>query len=237
MLAHSRRMTVLCLALCLAPIAACSAAETPEATETMTAMTDEDKTFYALGLALAQNVAPLGLTADELAHVVQGLEDAVNGAELQADLAEYGPRIQQLAQSRVATAAAAEVEAGQGFLDEAAAIDGAERTDSGLVFTEVTAGSGDSPTAADTVRVHYHGTLRDGSVFDSSVDRGEPVEFTLGQVIPCWQEGLQKMQVGGKATLVCPPAIAYGDQGRPPAIPGGAVLVFDVELLGIPSAE
>jgi FKBP-type peptidyl-prolyl cis-trans isomerase FkpA len=82
------------------------------------------------------------------------------------------------------------------------------------------------------VSVHYHGTLRDGTVFDSSVDRGEPISFSLAGVIPCWTEGVQKMQVGGKAKLVCPSDIAYGDAGQGP-IPGGATLVFEVELLGI----
>ena len=87
--------------------------------------------------------------------------------------------------------------------------------------------------ATDSVRVHYVGTLVDGKEFDSSVKRGQPAEFPLNQVIPCWTEGLQRMRVGGKARLVCPSSIAYGAQGRPPVIPGGATLVFEVELLGI----
>ena len=105
-------------------------------------------------------------------------------------------------------------------------------TDSGLVFTEITAGTGASPAATDTVKVHYHGTFRDGRVFDSSVDRGEPAQFALNGVIPCWTEGVQRMKVGGKSRLVCPSDIAYSDQGRP-GIPGGAALVFQVELLEI----
>jgi FKBP-type peptidyl-prolyl cis-trans isomerase FkpA len=102
-----------------------------------------------------------------------------------------------------------------------------------MVYIPVAAGTGASPKATDTVNVHYHGTLRDGSVFDSSVDRGEPISFPLNGVIPCWTEGLQKMKVGGKAKLVCPSDIAYGDGGRPPQIPGGATLVFEVELLEV----
>ncbi len=93
-------------------------------------------------------------------------------------------------------------------------------------------GTGESPGATDTVSVHYHGTLRDGTVFDSSVDRGTPASFPLNRVVPCWTEGLQLMKVGGKSRLVCPSGIAYGDQGRP-GIPGGAALVFEVELLSI----
>jgi FKBP-type peptidyl-prolyl cis-trans isomerase FkpA len=119
------------------------------------------------------------------------------------------------------------------FLAKAAAEPGAVRTPSGLVFRTLSPGQGGSPTATDTVRVHYAGTLTDGSEFDSSIKRGEPTEFRLDQVIPCWTEGVQRMKVGEKARLVCPAGIAYGVQGRPPVIPGNATLVFEVELLGI----
>jgi FKBP-type peptidyl-prolyl cis-trans isomerase FkpA len=104
---------------------------------------------------------------------------------------------------------------------------------SGLVLTMTQAGSGPSPGATDTVRVHYHGTFPDGSVFDSSVNRGQPATFAVNRVIKCWTEGLQLMQVGAKASLICPPAIAYGPRGRPPKIPANSTLHFDVELLGI----
>src|SRR5581483_6942048 len=103
---------------------------------------------------------------------------------------------------------------------------------SGLVLVPMKDGSGESPKPTDRVKVHYHGTLIDGKVFDSSVQRGQPATFGLNQVIPCWTEGVQKLKVGGKAKLVCPSDIAYGDSGRPPQIPGGATLVFEVELLG-----
>jgi FKBP-type peptidyl-prolyl cis-trans isomerase FkpA len=94
-------------------------------------------------------------------------------------------------------------------------------------------GTGRSPSATDIVKVHYHGTLSDGKVFDSSVQRGEPASFPLNRVIPCWTEGLQKMKVGGKAKLTCPPGIAYGARGAPPTIPPNATLTFEVELLAI----
>ncbi|HMB72651.1 MAG TPA: FKBP-type peptidyl-prolyl cis-trans isomerase, partial [Gammaproteobacteria bacterium] len=109
---------------------------------------------------------------------------------------------------------------------------GAEIMESGLVYIPMTEGTGDSPSATDTVQVHYHGTLRDGTVFDSSVDRGESITFPLSGVIPCWTEGVQKMRVGGKAKLLCPAEIAYGDRGTGP-IPGGATLLFEVELIAI----
>lgn len=107
------------------------------------------------------------------------------------------------------------------------------RTPSGLIYRELRAGSGGSPRASDAVTVNYRGTLVDGTEFDSSYKRNEPATFPLGQVIPCWTEGVQKMKVGGKSQLVCPASIAYGEQGSPPTIPGGATLIFEVELLRI----
>ena len=119
------------------------------------------------------------------------------------------------------------------YLDKAAAEPGATRTASGLIYRELKTGAGPSPTAADIVKVHYRGTLVDGTVFDSSYERNEPVEFPLNRVIRCWTEGVQKMKVGGKSRLVCPANIGYGERGSPPVIPGGATLVFEIELLGI----
>ena len=121
----------------------------------------------------------------------------------------------------------------QGYLAKAAAEPGAMRTPSGLVYRELRAGSGGSPKASDTVQVNYRGTLPDGTEFDSSYKRNEPAQFPLSQVIPCWTEGVQKMKVGGKAELVCPASIAYGDRGSPPVIPPGATLIFEIELLRI----
>jgi FKBP-type peptidyl-prolyl cis-trans isomerase len=116
---------------------------------------------------------------------------------------------------------------------QAKAAKGAIVTRSGAVVVPVKAGKGPSPTAANTVKVHYTGRLTNGKVFDSSVERGAPAEFPLGGVIPCWTEGLQKMKVGGKANLVCPSETAYGPKGFPPVIPPNAVLNFEVELLEV----
>jgi FKBP-type peptidyl-prolyl cis-trans isomerase FkpA len=117
------------------------------------------------------------------------------------------------------------------FLENAAKEKGAQKTASGLIYKEIKAGTGAQPKATDIVKVHYVGTLTDGKEFDSSVKRGQPVELPLGQILPCWTEGVSMMKVGGKAKLVCPSEIAYGDRGRPPVIPGGATLIFEVELL------
>ena len=104
---------------------------------------------------------------------------------------------------------------------------------SGVKFAHIAMGTGASPKASDTVKVHYAGTLTDGKEFDSSYKRKEPAVFALNRVIPCWTEGLQKMKVGGKARLTCPPATAYGSRGAGSAVPPNATLVFEVELLGI----
>ena len=111
-------------------------------------------------------------------------------------------------------------------------------TPSGLIYQSLKEGSGASPSATDVVKVHYRGTFPEsGKEFDSSYKRNEPTEFPLNGVIPCWTEGVQKMKPGGKSILVCPSEIAYGDMGHPPAIPGGAALVFEIELLEIPSGK
>jgi FKBP-type peptidyl-prolyl cis-trans isomerase FkpA len=119
--------------------------------------------------------------------------------------------------------------ASKAYLEKAAAAPGAIRTPSGLIYRELRAGTGTSPVSTDTVKVNYRGTLIDGKKFDSN----DGIKFPLNQVIPCWTEGVQKMKVGGKAELVCPASIAYGERGSPPVIPGGATLVFEIELLGI----
>ena len=106
-------------------------------------------------------------------------------------------------------------------------------TASGLVFKLIQQGKGPSPTASDTVKVHYRGTLMDGKEFDSSYKRGQPLDFPLNGVIKCWTEGVQRLQVGGKAHLTCPPSIAYGERGAGGVIPPNATLQFEVELLGI----
>ena len=194
--------------------------------------TEDQKILNALGQALGRNIASAGLSAEELTYVSRGLTDAALGRDALVTLDEYGPKMQAFMEARVAAAAEGELALATAFLDDQAALEGAERTASGIVIQELTAGTGASPTAQDTAQVHYHGTLRDGTVFDSSVDRGEPATFPLAGVIPCWTEGLQRMNVGGKSRLVCPPDLAYGPEGRP-GIPGNAALVFEVELLDI----
>jgi FKBP-type peptidyl-prolyl cis-trans isomerase FkpA len=221
------------LCACGADTAQKAAASPSPAASPSSGMNDHDKTVYALGLMLGRNLEPLGLAPAEIEIVKKGLTDAATGQKPEVDLQVYGPKIEELARTRAADRAKGEKDKSKAFGVSAAKEKGAVQTPSGLVFRTITPGNGPSPGATDTVKCHYTGTLVDGKKFDSSVDRGQPAEFSLGEVIPCWTEGIQRMKVGEKARLVCPSEIAYGDQGRPPVIPGGATLIFDVELLGI----
>lgn len=221
-----RKCSLLCAGLLLASVASARAAG-PEL------KTDEQKTLYALGLALSQSLSSFKLTDAELDLVKAGLTDGVLNHEKKVELETFGPKIQELAHTRAAAAAGDEKKSSQSFLEKAAAEKGTTKTASGLVYSEITPGTGGQPKATDKVKVHYQGTLIDGTVFDSSVQRGQPVTFALNQVIPCWTEGVQRMKVGGKSKLICPSNIAYGDHGAPPKIKPGATLVFEVELLEI----
>jgi FKBP-type peptidyl-prolyl cis-trans isomerase FkpA/FKBP-type peptidyl-prolyl cis-trans isomerase FklB len=194
---------------------------------------DEQKELYALGVAISQSLGDFALSESDLEIVKAGLSDGVLKRTLKVDMQTYKPKLQQLAQSRAAVVAEKEKKASAGFLAKAAAEPGAKKTASGAIITTLKEGKGPSPKATDTVKVHYHGTLVDGTVFDSSVQRGQPATFPLANVIKCWTEGVQEIKVGGKSRLVCPANIAYGDRGSPPAIKPGATLVFEVELLEI----
>jgi FKBP-type peptidyl-prolyl cis-trans isomerase len=193
---------------------------------------DDKKTLYGVGLAVAKSLEPFALTPAELDQVVKGIRDGVTGKAKEKP-EDYQPQVQALVQARLAKAADKEKQRGAGVLEAAAKEKGAIKTPSGSVVIPIKEGTGPSPAETDKVKVHYTGKLVDGKVFDSSVQRGQPAEFPLNQVIKCWTEGLQKMKVGGKAKLVCPATAAYGEQGRPPVIPGNAVLTFEVELLEI----
>eukprot|EP00966_Prymnesium_polylepis_P269445 6225147-Prymnesium_polylepis.1 len=142
----------------------------------------------------------------------------------------------QIFQARQAEKAKAIATAGMEALTKAAAEAGAVKTESGLVYRELVAGEGDTPSADDKVRVHYEGTLVDGTVFDSSIARGMPLEFELSRVIKGWSEGLQMMKVGGKAQLTIPADLGYGQTGTGP-IPPEATLIFEVELMAITTDE
>jgi FKBP-type peptidyl-prolyl cis-trans isomerase FkpA len=199
-------------------------------------MTEEQKTIYALGLSVYRSLGRFDLSPAEIDLVKKGITDAAANKPF-VSLDAYGPKIGPLQQQRSGRLAEKEKAASSAYMAKAAAVPGAVKTDSGLIYKELTAGTGDSPKATDKVKVQYRGTLTNGTEFDSSYTRNEPAEFPLNGVIPCWTEGVQKMKVGGKAQLVCPSSIAYGDAGHPPTIPGGATLVFEIELLAITTGK
>lgn len=197
------------------------------------ARTEEQKTLYAVGLAVSRSLSVFNLTPAELELVKEGLTDAVTGKKPEVDLATYNEKVQELARTRRKIQGDKLAAGGKEYLENAAKEKGAVKTESGLVFLSLKEGSGNSPKATETVKVNYRGTLPDGREFDSSYKRGKPIEFRLDGVIKCWTEGLQKMKTGGKAKLSCPASIAYGDAGAGDLILPGATLVFEVELLDI----
>ena len=194
---------------------------------------EEDLALYAVGLSIWQSLKVFDLTPAEFENVKRGLLEAAAGKPAPDLTPEtYGPKIQALVQGRLQRRLVKENARSSEYLAKAEQEPGAVKSASGLIYREVAAGTGETPQPSDTVKVHYRGTLIDGTEFDSSLKRDAPAQFQVGGVIKCWTEGLQKMKVGGKAKLVCPASIAYGDRGRP-SIPAGATLLFDVELIEI----
>jgi FKBP-type peptidyl-prolyl cis-trans isomerase FkpA len=209
------------------------AAASPVRSAEPTLSTDDQKTVYAMGYSLAGSLDRFALSSEEIDILIAGLKDGTSGTAAKVPIDQYATKISSFGQTRSAAAAQVEKKSADEFLAKEAAAPGATKTSSGLVKRVIKEGSGATPKADDTVKVHYHGTLRDGTVFDSSVERNEPAEFPLNRVIPCWTEAVQTMKVGEKAHITCPSDIAYGDRGFPPKIKGGAALAFDVELLEI----
>ncbi|MAF84454.1 MAG: FKBP-type peptidyl-prolyl cis-trans isomerase [Gammaproteobacteria bacterium] len=216
---------ILCSLILLSGISVTSAAE--DGLET-----DDQKVFYYLGMALSDNLKSLSPTADELALIERGLRDALLGEPVALDAAIYGQKLNELWQQRMLASAEREASASGEYIARMAAEEGAMTTNSGIVIVEIVTGSGASPTPDSTVKAHYHGTLRDGRVFDSSVARGQPFTSPLNSVIPCWREAIPLIKEGGKSKITCPAELAYGNRGSG-IIPGGAALTFEVELIEV----
>jgi FKBP-type peptidyl-prolyl cis-trans isomerase FkpA len=217
-------LKTLALALAMAYLPTALAADT----------SDDQKTLYTLGATIGKQISVFKLSPAELEEVKKGLSDAVLNKKLAVDFDAQAPKINTLAQSRASAGSGINKTAGAAFADKAAKEKGAEKTASGLVYLSLKEGTGASPAATDVVSVHYRGTLIDGKEFDSSYKRNAPAEFPLNGVVKCWTEGVQKMKVGGKARLICPSSIAYGDGGAPGgSIPPGSTLSFEIELLAI----
>ena len=203
------------------------------ASSTATPQTDDERTLYVLGTLLGERISEFNLSPHELAVVERGLADQVSGATplvAHDQREQFGRRLGELSRTRGAARAAQQHEAGQRYLVTAAAEPGAQRLPSGVIYRELQAGTGAQPAPTDEVSVNYRGTLIDGTEFDSTYARHQPASFPLGGVIPCWTEGLQRMHIGGRARLVCPPEAAYGDRGQR-QIPPGSTLIFEVELI------
>lgn len=198
---------------------------------------------YAIGVMMAENLKQMSLKPD-LAEFNKGITDALDGkqprltmTQCQEVFAAYQKQ-QQAMQGKVSyekaiAAGDKNAAAGKEFLDTNGKRKEVTTTATGLQYEVLKPGTGAKPKATDTVKVHYHGTLPDGTVFDSSVQRGEPISFGLNQVIPGWTEGVQLMPTGSKYKFFIPAYLAYGERGSPPKIPGHSALVFEVELLGI----
>lgn len=202
--------------------------------------TPEQKAGYAIGVNIGSNLVSNGLTGDlDLAAIIAGLQESVAGGELKMSAADMEAAMQAfttLQQEKMNAQLAAQAQAGVDFLAQNGAKEGVTTTASGLQYSMVTDApdaSAAMPKETDTVSVHYTGTLIDGTVFDSSVERNEPATFPLNGVIPGWTEGLQLMKVGSKYRFFIPSALAYGEAGAPPVIPPNSTLIFDVELLSI----
>ena len=204
---------------------------------TVEANPDDSNTVYAMGQAIggATFIAPLKgkWTAAQLGLMRKGFFDAGLKREPLVDFEAYAPKATEYLRAQMALLVEAEKKKSEAFLEQAAQEDGAVRTETGLVYKELVAGTGATPTLDDVIKIHYHGALTDGTVFDSTVDKGQPLTYPLKQFIQGWKEGLTMMKVGGKAKLTIPSDLAYGDAGNPPVIPPAATLVFEIELLEI----
>ena len=220
------RLVVSCLVtlLCLGTTTAFATA--PEPT------TDEQKTLYALGLAINQSLGNFTLSEPEFEIVKSGITDGFFKRP-KVDLQAFGLKISELQQSRALVVAEAEKKVGAAFLAKAVAESGAKKTESGAILTTIKEGNGATPKVTDTVKVQYLGTLIDGTVFDNSAKQGGPATLRMNEMSKCWVEGMQQLKVGSKSKLVCPSSLAYRDKGLPPLIKPGATLVFEIELLEI----
>ncbi len=196
--------------------------------------TDDEKTFYSIGYHWASKLKTFNLSDGEIKAVLKGVAASTKGDKAELDTQAYSSKVKTMLESRMTSAMGTTKEQGKNYIaDYLKKNTKAKQTKSGLAYEVLNEGSGKSPKATDTVEVHYHGTLINGVVFDSSVQRNKTIEFPLNRVIKGWTEGLQLMKEGGKIKLIIPSELAYGDNGSPPKIPGGATLIFEVELFKV----
>ncbi|MDP3977668.1 MAG: FKBP-type peptidyl-prolyl cis-trans isomerase [Pseudomonas sp.] len=198
------------------------------------------KASYGIGLNMGKSLAQEGMDDLDPKAVALGIEDAIGKKEQRLkddELVEAFAFLQKRAEERMAAMNEESAKAGKTFLEENGKREGVVTTESGLQYEVLKKAEGDQPKVSDVVSVHYEGKLTDGSVFDSSIERGSPIELPVSGVIPGWVEGLQLMHVGEKYKLYIPSELAYGEQSPTPAIPANSVLVFELELLEIKAAK
>tara|TARA_Y100000991_G_scaffold214296_1_gene201712 strand:- start:215 stop:919 length:705 start_codon:yes stop_codon:yes gene_type:complete len=195
--------------------------------------TEMEKVSYSLGVNVAKSVKNQGLTSIDSDAIAQAFTDVFEGNDLKISEQESNVILQDFFGKLAKKAQSENVEAGQKFLSENAKRNGVVTTNTGLQYEVLVEGTGDSPKENDKVTVHYHGTLIDGTVFDSSVDRGNPATFPVNGVIPGWVEALQLMNQGSKYKLFIPSELAYGERGAGGSIGPNATLIFEVELISI----
>ena len=194
---------------------------------------EDEKTFYSIGYRWASKLKMFNLSDGEIKAILKGVTASVKGDKAELDVQAYSSKVSTMLQSRMVSASTTN-EVGKKYITHYLKKNTkAKQTKSGLVYETLKEGTGKSPKATDTVEVHYHGTLINGTVFDSSVQRNKKIEFPLNRVIKGWTEGLQLIKEGGKIKLIIPSELAYGDNGFPPKIPGGATLIFEVELFKV----
>lgn len=223
-----KRMMVACLSgfLIAAPMTAVS---TELATE-------KQKFSYAMGVNLGNLMRSQGISDVDIAALTAGFDDILNEKQLRLGLSEMKQAIenrQQQLQAEAAQAAEQKKQAGLDFLDANKSKQGVQVLDNGLQYLVIKPGDGKQPKLTDTVKVHYHGTLTDGTVFDSSVDRGEPASFSLERVIPGFHQAISQMKTGGKWKVFVPPELGYGESGAGNMIGPNETLIFEIELLAI----
>lgn len=201
--------------------------------------TEDQKTQYAIGVMFGEQISSINPTEEELAVIMRGIEDVTQNKKDKLDInpQDYQMQINQFVKRKMSVKSDEEKEKGKKYIENFLKDKECKKTESGIAYKIIKQGSAKHAKATDTVKVHYEGKLVDGTIFDSSIERQQEAQFRLDRVIKGWTEGMQLVGEGGKVLLVIPSDLAYGDAGAPPKIPGGATLVFEVELIQIISGQ
>lgn len=228
------KQVILILTAAILSMTACRAQDKTKEISTQNMENNKDSVSYGLGLLIAKNLKGQGIDAINYEKFIEGMKASMNGEKPLISEQEANAYINEYIQACAAEKSAKNIEAGKKYLEENGKKKGVTTTASGLQYEVIKKGTGAKPKDLNTnVTAHYHGTLIDGTVFDSSVQRNQPFVTNVGQVIKAWQEALLMMEVGTKLRIVCPPEIAYGERGAGGAIGPHSVLVFEMELISI----